>query len=188
MKIRHYKKSDREYLKKICVETASPAFQANEKTREAVCVLFNDYYTDHEPESIFVAVGDDNIPFGYILCGKDAQRMIRLMHVEYLPKLVGFKDEEIAWYEGYLQSNLRYIDKYPAHLHIDILEGHQRQGIGHQLVDALVTHLKEKKIKGLFLIVSRDNEKGVCFYRKYGFKEIDSTDGSLVMALDLSVE
>ena len=188
MKIRHYKKADREYLRKICIETASPAFQANEKTREAVCVLFNDYYTDHEPESIFVAVGNDDIPFGYILCNKDARKMNCFMDDEYMPKLSGFKDEEIAWYKSYLQGNLRYIGKYPAHLHIDILEGHQRQGVGHQLVDALVAYLKEKKIKGLFLIVSRDNGKGVSFYQKYGFKEIDSTDGSLTMALDLRVK
>lgn len=188
MQIRHYRKSDRDYLRKICVETSSPAFQATEKTREAVCVLFNDYYTDHEPESIFVAVDDDDIPFGYILCNKDSHRMNKLMHEEYMPKLTGFKQEEISWYEGYLLGNLRYIKKYPAHLHIDILEGHQRQGVGHQLVDALVAHLKEKKIKGLFLVVSRDNEKGVSFYRKYGFKEIDSTEGSLTMALDLSTK
>ena len=49
-------------------------------------------------------------------------------------------------------------------------------GIGKALMDTLVSHLRKNKVPGLMLGVDPENEKGVSFYRKYGFSPL-SQDG-----------
>lgn len=39
----------------------------------------------------------------------------------------------------------------------------------------LKAHLKELGISGLMLCVANDNEKGINFYRKYGFTELENS-------------
>ena len=80
----------------------------------------------------------------------------------------------------------RYAERYPAHMHIDILDAYQRMGIGHQLVDTLAACLAGQNVKGLMLSVGSTNQKGVNFYQKYGFQKIGTVAGALVMGLRLS--
>jgi ribosomal protein S18 acetylase RimI-like enzyme len=62
--------------------------------------------------------------------------------------------------------------EYPAHLHIDILNEYQRQGIGSRLIQKLENHLKKNQIKGVHLGTSSKNVKAIRFYNKMGFSQI----------------
>jgi ribosomal protein S18 acetylase RimI-like enzyme len=62
----------------------------------------------------------------------------------------------------------RFLKEYPAHLHINILPGYQRQGIGHRLMKSFESNLKEKEVFGFHLEVSKNNKLGISFYEKYG--------------------
>ena len=62
------------------------------------------------------------------------------------------------------------LEGYPAHLHINILPKYQRKGIGHNLMNSLEIHLKEKNVKGYHLGVSTKNKQGINFYKKYGLE------------------
>ena len=76
-----------------------------------------------------------------------------------------------------IESTLGYIpfsSQYPAHLHIDILPGYQRMGIGHGLMDALMANYRKKGVKGVMLGVDPNNIKGISFYKKYGFTPLDT--------------
>ena len=92
--------------------------------------------------------------------------------------------------DGYLAAEKAMVlvrklkKRYPAHLHIDILPVGQRMGIGTALVDRLREKLRSEGIPGVFLICGAKNEKGVNFYRKYGFKEIKKLPGSIIFATE----
>ena len=57
---------------------------------------------------------------------------------------------------------------YIARLYV--LPGHQRQGIGGKLLDACVTGFTG--VRTLRLEVEAQNEKGMAFYQKQGFREL----------------
>lgn len=86
-----------------------------------------------------------------------------------------------GFYQGIMAAPIRYADRYPAHLHIDILPEYQRQGIGFQLMDTLTVHLREQGVPAVMLSVAGDNEKGKNFYRKYGFQVLEETPNEIVM-------
>ena len=64
---------------------------------------------------------------------------------------------------------------YIARLYV--LPGHQRQGIGARLMDACVAAFPGTKT--LRLEVEEQNEKGLSFYRKQGFREISRKEEEL---------
>ena len=64
MKVRKYEAKDREDIRNVCKVTAGEFFQKNEKRLEAAAVLYNDYYSDNEPENIFVLADEDDRAVG----------------------------------------------------------------------------------------------------------------------------
>ncbi|KAJ7102452.1 acyl-CoA N-acyltransferase [Mycena belliarum] len=60
----------------------------------------------------------------------------------------------------------------PAHLHIDILPSHQKQGWGQRLIQTAVEHLKGEGIDGVWLVMNPQNRNASKFYEKLGFQSI----------------
>ncbi len=71
----------------------------------------------------------------------------------------------------------RRSDKVVYIARLYVLPGHQRQGIGGKLLDACVAAFPEAEI--LRLEVEEQNEKGLSFYRKQGFREISRKEEEL---------
>ena len=68
--IRKFESKDKENLRKICLETSSlPTEKA--KDREFLFLMYNDYYSECEPENIFVAANENDEAVGYILCAEN---------------------------------------------------------------------------------------------------------------------
>lgn len=186
MIIRAYKPTDREQVRTICHLTATAKEYVDNK--DLVSALFAEYYTDYEPENIFILAREsDDLAVGYILCAENYKRFIKTFTKEQLPKVrkISVKHAITQRFEFCQQ---RYDGrKYPAHMHIDLLPEAQRQGYGTKLVDALVAHLKANGVKGLMLGVGGDNEKGISFYKKYGFRlEHDLGKSAKIFGLDLT--
>ena len=62
-----------------------------------------------------------------------------------------------------------------AVLHIDsiaVLPEHRSQGIGHQLLDALVQEARQHRCNTLVLEVATPNEAGIAFFKSHGFREV----------------
>lgn len=183
MNIRKYQEKDKMNLQYICIATAKPT--KSEKDKEVLTTLYNDYFTECESENVFVAVNEDDDAIGYILCSTDFKKYRKTMKKNYMPKV--WKLNKPKWLLTQLEFILEtyFSRKYPAFLHIDILDGYQRQGLGHQLMNALIGHLREKGVPAVMLGVGADNEKGINFYKKYGFYEVIRGFGLCKMAYDV---
>lgn len=77
------------------------------------------------------------------------------------------------------------VERYPAHLHIDLLPRLQGRGDGRRLLTALLEGLAAAGAPGVHLGVSTANERAVGFYRRMGFTEVRTYSSSLVMARPL---
>lgn len=172
--IRKYKEGDKEALRNICRVTANGRYSASDVGLAAVTVLYNDYYTENEPESIFVAVDENDIPIGYILCSKDYKKYTKAMLGKYLKKVAktAFKYLPDAFAEVITLWLLP--NRYRTHLHIDILPEYQKQGIGTNLVDALREYLAGNGLENLSVASIGVDTLGYKFYNKYGFKKVKS--------------
>jgi len=60
------------------------------------------------------------------------------------------------------------VEEYPAHLHIDLLPGHQRKGFGRQLMETFCGKLRQEGVKGVHLVMAAENTNGM-FYERLGF-------------------
>src|SRR5690606_4384619 len=70
-----------------------------------------------------------------------------------------------------------YGDRYPAHLHIDLLPEAQRQGLGRALIDTLIDALRGRGVAGLHLAASIGNTDAIAFYPRVGFPPLPSHPG-----------
>jgi ribosomal protein S18 acetylase RimI-like enzyme len=77
------------------------------------------------------------------------------------------------------------VERYPAHLHIDLLPRLQGQGDGRRLLTALLDGLASLGAPGIHLGVSLANERAIGFYRRMGFTDVQAYTHSLVMARTL---
>ncbi len=184
MKIRKYQEKDKKNLQYICIATTTIPLK-NEKQKEMLTTLYNDYFTEHESHNIFVAVNEDDDAIGYILCSTDFKKYKSTMKKHYLPKT--WKLSKSRWFLTHLELIIdsHFAKKYPSFLHIDILPDYQRMGLGHKLMNALLEHLKEQGVSGIMLGVGLDNQKGINFYKKYGFHEITRGFGFCKMGYDI---
>lgn len=182
--IRPFENRDSKQLENICIATAPKEQCTNHKKREFVAMQFCRYYTQNCKNTVFVA-DNGKKAVGYILCDpcyKTYLKKFRKTTLVQMKKLYPFK--AIGAYLGAVSQSV-FSKKHNAHLHIDISPEYQRMGIGSLLMDALCNELRNRKINGVFLIVDAKNEKGVNFYKKYGFKTLFDGKSYLVMSLSL---
>lgn len=179
MIIRKYQEKDKENLRHICIATAKNV--RNDNDRKMLTLLYNDYFTENESENIFVAATDEDEAIGYILCSTDFKKFKKTMKSHYLKEVWKVHKKKCILVHLELIAETVFSKKYPAFLHIDILDGYQRMGLGTKLMDALMGLLKGKGIPAVMLGVGADNEKGISFYKKYGFHEFKRAFGGVKM-------
>lgn len=80
-------------------------------------------------------------------------------------------------------------ERYPAHLHIDLLPHVQGRGLGRRMVHHMLAELRRRGAPGVHLAVANGNLRGQAFYRRLGFIELEhrpGPDGCLFMGLTLA--
>ena len=181
--IRNYKAEDRENLLKICIETSSLPTESK-KDLDFLNLMYNDYYAKIEPDNCFVAADDNNNAVGYILCAKNFDDYYKTFRGLYLPliKKLGVKYYVMAISE--ISVHRLFKNKYPAHLHIDILPVCQGKGTGTALMNELKDHLKENGVNSLMMSCGMGNKKAISFYKKNNFKMLANIAGSCIMVCD----
>ena len=70
-------------------------------------------------------------------------------------------------------------DRYPSHLHIDLLPELQGRGVGRQLIDELLRRLATAGSHGVHLGVDTRNTHAIGFYEHLGFRRHELDEGLL---------
>lgn len=183
--IRNYEPKDKERVRMVCIQTGPAAALQEGAARTVLLATYCDYYIECEPHNCFVIADDNDEAVGYIICAENYWRYRERFLRDYAPRTKGFSLHQRIECLGAAYLPKWFCKKYPAHLHIDILDEYQRQGLGSKLMDTLTRHLRAKGIPGVMLGVSSKNEKGRNFYNKYGFKKVLQIPFSVVMGLEL---
>ncbi len=187
--VRPYNKKDFRYVQDICLATSWLAEEDTPTNRAMLCAMFCDYYLDNQGEFCFVAVDDNDVPVGYILCSADCDDYHDKMTELYLPLVRKISGTQFFKWNAEVKLQERYSRQgYTAHLHVDILPDFQHQGVGTQLIQSLEKHLKEKFVEGIYLICGSKNESARAFYEKNGYEDIDYITGAVVYGKKLFVE
>jgi ribosomal protein S18 acetylase RimI-like enzyme len=182
--IRNTTDKDIKDVEYICRMTAGPGSIADERIGNIIAKTYATYYARTEQEVSFV-LDDGGKAVGYILCAPDFKRFCkgyRKTEVKELFK-IDFKSGFLAWFIPL--AYLPFKNKYPAHMHIDLLDGYRGGGNGTTMVNTLLEKLKEMKITGVMLIVDNDNTGAQRFYSRNGFKKLISLFGGTVMAREI---
>lgn len=169
-RIRKYVPQDRERLRYIAKQTAWKSYQKSQRKAETVAIMYNDYFTQYESDNIFVAVNEEDIPIGYVICSTDYEQFKEKSNNELLPKAMALY-KPIGLVHFMLMRTLKQI-KQPerrVHFHIDLLPEAQRQGLGTALLDELCKHLYNNGFEYLSACGVNRFAGSYKFYKKYGF-------------------
>lgn len=182
LRIRPFLVSDRLSIRKLCADTAFMGEPVEKfmKSREVFADWATVYYTDYEPEAIFLAeYGGKAI--GYAMGCVDEKNYSRVFSRKILPALLRkmpkalFFDRSAATFlynavKSFLRGEFSRPDfsgSYPAHLHINIDKEFRGLGIGSMLIRDCVTHLALRKARGVRLATL--SKRAGEFFEKSGF-------------------
>ncbi len=181
--IREYRPEDKKFVQDICIETAAENLKDSEEKKNLLLLRYCNFYIEKCPDTCFVAE-ENGKPVGYVLCCPDSvffkrefpKFLKKYGHLNFWQRLQCFGDTLV--YQPFK-------NKYPAHLHIDILPEAQRQGNGKNLIDALSKKLKEQGKCGVMLAVSESNINAIKFYEALDFKIIFRFSGTYLLGKKL---
>jgi len=183
--IRPYQPQDRDGVRQICCDTAD-AGQPVERffpDREVFGDLLTNYYTEHEPQSTFVADNDGEV-VGYLTGCLDTSRFVRVMAWRIVPpafvkalfrgtlwhpQTIRFVRPNLSmWLKSGCRGGANLAD-YPAHLHVNVREGFRGQHLGQQLVEKFCDRAKAAGVRGVHAGVSAENPRACHFFQELGF-------------------
>ncbi len=182
--IRPAENKDIKNIEYVCRMTAGPESRRREDVGKKIALTYSTYYARAEQETCFV-LDDNGKAVGYILCAPDYSRYVRDYRKNEV-KLLWSHDKKQSITAYFLPLGyLPFRKKYPAHLHIDLLDEYQGKGYGSQLMETLLNKLKEMEIPGVMLIVDKDNEGAQRFYKRAGFQNSACIFGGVIMTKSL---
>lgn len=184
VKIREIKRTDLERVKYICIQTAGEKAKNDKTTGEIIANTYSTYYVREEPETCFV-LEDEGLVVGYIICSTNAKkfrenfRKTDLKEIKKISKSAGIEN----WFIPVPYMIFKCI--YPAHLHINLLDDYQGKGYGTELMNTLLSKLRETGVKGVMLLAAESNKGAVKFYKRHGLKKFVTAFGGVAMGKKL---
>jgi GNAT superfamily N-acetyltransferase len=195
VQLRLYEPGDDEAIYDICVRTGD--FGADARGKYTHADLLADVYAGpyllFEPGLAFV-LDVCGHPVGYVLGTADTARFVSRYRREWIPRLAGRYSQPSASLAGpdgeLLASHHRpermltpFLDRYPAHLHVDILAPYQGAGHGRRLLDAFFRAAADAGAPGVHVGVARANTRAHGFYLRLGFHLLPTATAPDVPAL-----
>lgn len=181
--IRPYRASDRQSVREICFATGYMGEPAAWYWRDfaSFADVWSGYYTDHEPESLFVATEGERV-VGYLLGCVDSARapspraaITRALGRRALllrPGTAGFFWRSIAdsLSSAEVPSGGVEDPRWPAHLHTNLLPQARGRGAGGALMRAWRERLRLLGSPGCHLATLAENTRAIGFFEHSGFR------------------
>jgi ribosomal protein S18 acetylase RimI-like enzyme len=194
--IRPYRPDDRDAVYDICVRTADLGGDARGQysNDDLMGDLFAGPYAFLEPDLAFV-VDDGGRAVGYVVGTADTATFVKRYAAEWIPRLYGkYKippppprtpEQDMIhlhyWPERMIVPG---IEGFPAHLHIDLLPGYQRQGFGRRLISAFAEAVPAP---GVHVAMVTANVRARAFYDRLGFEVLPVPDPGPLTYLGLRI-
>lgn len=184
VRIRKFVKADKKAIQDIAYLTGYMGDSAEHfwRHKQSFAEIWTSYYIDHEPDSLYVATKDDSV-VGYLTgclntaLGPKSEHIFQSAIIKYgllfRPGTAGF-----LW-RGMLDgikdkrgAKAEFIDeRWPAHLHINLLPVARGTGLGAALMETWLEQLRQSGIPGCHLSTLVENYRAVLFFEKMGFKK-----------------
>ncbi|UAJ80407.1 GNAT family N-acetyltransferase [Leifsonia sp. ZF2019] len=184
--IRPYHPADRDDVYAVCVRTGASGGDATGlySSDDLLPDIFAGPYVAYQPDLAFVVDTGDHVA-GYVIGVADSLAFADWYEAEWLPGFVAkhpleaARDERDRRVIGFgldvRGAIVPEVDRYPAHLHIDLLPELQGQGFGRSLIRTLLNALRERGVPGVYLTMSATNHGARAFYERLGFAELPSS-------------
>lgn len=196
-KIRNYQPGEERVLYDICLLTGDSGADASGLYQDPLLLgeVYVGPYLRFAPSHAWVGVDADGVA-GYVLGVPDTVAFEASCERSWWPALrsrypvSSFPPDSpdgriVRMIHNPPTASPDVVERYPAHLHIDLLPRIQGQGDGRRLLTTLLDGLAAAGAPGVHLGVSKSNERAVGFYRRMGFTEVRTYTDSLVMARQL---
>lgn len=152
-------------------------------------------YVALEPKLAFVAVDEHGVA-GYIVGALDTAAFEDACERSWWPEkqaqypegaFPGSAEERLVHKIHHPERTPAWLmEKFPSHLHIDLLPRLQGKGCGGRLMKRLIQELRESGSAGVHLGVGAGNQNAIGFYEHVGFTTVSRDESALTMALTLS--
>lgn len=197
LKIRQANLTDLPFINDICLKTGLNGQDASEvfSHPDIVGHYYAEPYIHFELDACFV-IDDGSRPQGYIVGTSSTRNFNDWMNAKWLPA-IRKKYPVNTNPESDLEKNLintihtdcsfpDFLNQYPGHLHIDLLQPVRRKGFGKKLMEEFIDKLIIKRSTGLFIIADTANTDAIAFYRKVGLVDLKKETGSIYMGIKLN--
>ena len=198
--VRPYRRSDDAGLRDVCLRTAADGSDgsAAHAAPDLPGAVYAIPYVRFEPDLCLVV--DDGTRAGrvsgYVLGTSDTVAFEQWCERAWWPEVrrrfpveqqvPGSADERLARLaERGVTTSRSVTDRYPAHLHVDLLPTVQGEGWGRVLLERFFVAAAGAGAGGVHLGVSTANERAVAFYARLGFHLVERTEEALVLGRPL---
>jgi ribosomal protein S18 acetylase RimI-like enzyme len=179
---------DRQALFSICVKTADSGVDASAlySDPDYPGLVWSVPYLEFCPQHCFV-VDEGGTAVGFVVGTADTAAYERRLDEEWWPALrpLYANRQAIAKLDHAVLDRIAspkhsapdLIERFPAHLHINLLPLVQSGGWGRKLIEAELDSLRRAHAPAVHLGVSPTNQRAIGFYRHVGFEQIPRSDG-----------
>lgn len=196
MELRRFAPCDLPGLYRVCLLTGHAGQDATDRYRDPDLLghLYAGAYPTADPSLTWV-VRDEQGVAGYIVATADSVAFADWQERHWWPQLreryplpgAGTEDDlgAIRTIHAGQPPRAELVDRFPAHMHIDLLPRTQGRGMGRRLIETLTAELRSRGVPGLQLGVAETNTGAIAFYDRVGFRTASRHDWGRMLVMDL---
>ena len=194
--LRRVRSEDLDDLYDICLRTGLSGEDATDHYASPRLLgdLFVAPYAVLEPEHAFVVDDGDRVQ-GYIVGALDSRAFEARCEAEWFPAArdrhagkvprPGIEEIMLALLQTPVTAHPKVVERYPSHLHIDLLPPFQSGGWGKRLISTLFDALRADGSPGVHLGVSEANQRAIGFYEHLGMEQLHADGFTRTYVLSL---